>query len=301
MSNGINRVESDEIDLRELFLVVWKRRGLILLLVIIISGLTAAFSLTRARLYTARARVMAEEDIGTHRELLKSQAVMVRLEEKTGVDIFEDIEFDVERVQDTPILDLKVSSGDPETARSTADTWVNAYLRLTAERLIQEHNDDIKKLRDEIEGYERELAGQSETITLRKSITDEGVLMRLAEKEDIWDTLTGNIIIREEVNPIHNNLKSKVSGARTMINSLESGIRTLESFLESIGADDPETRRDIGMRVGDVRLASYSGRAEPEGRGAVRNTALALVLSLFIGILLAFFAEFITSLPKESR
>jgi polysaccharide biosynthesis transport protein len=168
-----------EINLRGYINVIIKQKKIVLFVFIISLCVLIAMSLSKPKIYRATALIMISpsriqntfytstipsdalnekypvkytEDkplfsISTHKQLLKSNLVLSRIINKSGLhdsrgmplgpdDLLE--RFDIRETKDTDIIHLSVVDKDPIVAKNLANTWASEYLAYSQELILGE-------------------------------------------------------------------------------------------------------------------------------------------------------------------
>jgi len=293
-------IKNDEVDLREVFMVLWNRKVFIILAVFVVTLLTAGLTVLTPPEYSSTAKIMVDGNEEMHRDMLLSSQIMDRVKEKTGSGVKEETEFSVERVDNTSILNIITSGRRPEVLAEAADIWVNSYLIYKTERQISRNKEDLDVIKDEIEGYEEEIANHSPAITLSKSLVDDAVLMHFSEN-DIWEKIKDNVVVEQRINPVYRDLKNSIVKSRESKRALENRIKRLQEIHTLLKEADAREVLSAGIKIDDVQLNSYAGNPRRMSRNLARNIILALFGSFFAAVVLSFVLEFIKGALETER
>lgn len=288
-------IRDDEIDLRELFLVLWRRRALLILILFAALAVSLAVTFIPPREYTASAIIsVSREDILTHSEMLKSTIIRNRLRPLAGNEMLEALSLTPLPQEKVPFIELRVRGADPLRVDKISDLWAVTYLDYLAEGRIKALEKSILSTQNNIISLKEEIKEQPEFITHRRAMGDESILMKMSENKDIWDTLKYNILITETPNPIVSDLRSDISSQRLRLKNLEESIERAELLRADLRALSARELAEMRVSAGGVQFESYAGLPRLVSRGLVKNIVLATALALFLGILLSFLAEFVS-------
>jgi len=138
------------LDLRELLSVVWKRRYLVLLVVLLCAGFGAAFAFTKQERYESTATIAIVPDIetqgfipaeglstllGTYAETAESEAVLARAQEIVGGPLRADITASTE--EGTGILRISARADSSAVATDAADAVTTAFTqRIASDKFV---------------------------------------------------------------------------------------------------------------------------------------------------------------------
>jgi uncharacterized protein involved in exopolysaccharide biosynthesis len=188
--------------------------------------------------------------------------------------------------------------------------------------ILKTKKDSLRELKEQIKNEER-------FIVVSKAITDDILLwQREAGKGDIKN-LDDKKLRSEEINPLYQDLRTRIANTEIEINTLKSRSDHIEKSIEltrkeieelekkvnqqefeltqlnrqvaihkathdNLALRLEETRIAKAMELGEARIVSSATEPEsPISPNKGLNIALAGVISLFAGIFLAFFMEFI--------
>jgi uncharacterized protein involved in exopolysaccharide biosynthesis len=204
--------------------------------------------------------------------------------------------------------------------KNKLNTEKEKYLNLGL--ILKTKEDSLKELKKQIKNEER-------FIVVSKAITDDILLWQIeAGKGDIKN-LADRKLRSEEINPLYQDLRTRIANTVIEINTLKSKSDHLEKSIESTRKEIDELTKVVNQRVfeltqlnrqvaihkethdslairleearivkamelGDAMIISPAFEPEsPIRPNKGLNIALAGVISLFAGIFLAFFMEFI--------
>jgi uncharacterized protein involved in exopolysaccharide biosynthesis len=160
----------DELDIGEYIYIVkrnwlWAVIGFILVL-----GAIVAYTYTTEPIYEATSLVVLTSqdqanfllgssapkttDLETQKVIIQSPSVMYQIYTKYGEDTFE---LTVNIIKNSNILEIVVTTNNPENAASLANNIAESYINYTTEARKQDAENNIAFIADKIETYDKEL------------------------------------------------------------------------------------------------------------------------------------------------
>ncbi len=262
-------LRDDEIDLREVFMVLWKGKWTIILLVLITAlavGIGGRILLTPSYEAVATLLIMPPTyqsaiepeslALETYRDLALTPSIATRVVEElnllnkkgellTAGEILRRVEVEIsapqvrreEIVQKVGILKIKVSWKDPDIARDIANTWVDVFMENTAHIRKSESDEVAQVILKQFGSTEEALrVVEEELLEFRSSDS----LPLLSQQVELLRSQLGER--RKYVLQTQRNLEMK----RHQLETTETQLRALENDGEWIGllTQDVERIRD---------------------------------------------------------
>ena len=271
-----NNMHEDEIDLRELFMVLKRRRFFIIAFVAVVTASAVLYTLFKPATYTSRAQLQIEYNTERHENLIQSPLVKKKMEKELGEEKLSSSTVDARIKEDTSFIDIKASSGDPNTARSLADSWIQAY----ASYIIKLNQREIERLSNIVDSQQEEIEQYPKYRSMQKVLVDDYDLLGIGRRDDAWGDAEGKLLVEETLHPLYRELEKVIVRNQIKISRLKSEIKSLEYQASLPGAAEEAVR---------------------DSRNLKRNLLLTLAFSLLLAVFLSFFLEFAASLKEEKN
>ncbi|NMB10711.1 MAG: hypothetical protein GX977_00330 [Firmicutes bacterium] len=280
MDVQLQPARDDEIDLREVFMVLWKGKWTIVLLVVaaaLAAGIGGRILLTPSYEAVATLLIMPPTyqsaiepeslALETYRDLALTPSIATRVVEELGLankkgepltagEILRRVEVEIsapqvrreEIVQKVGILKIKASWKDPDTARDIANTWVGMFMENTAHIRKSESDEVAQVILNQFGSTEEALqVAEEELLEFRSSDS----LPLLSQQVELLRSQLGER--RKYVLQTQRNLEMK----RHQLETTETQLMALENDGEWIGLltqdvgrlhdhDHPIRKRTIG-------------------------------------------------------
>lgn len=258
----------DEIDLRDLFMALWKRKVMIIsftLIAAIVTGLISVFLITPV--YHSRLNIVISMPENYHTKygdytlpitsneqyinLITNSAVIARTIEDMGYDSGTTIESICDRITIDKIdtksntiqnsFFVRVSANNPAEAQELAQTLFDNYVEfldvLTVEGAIDFY---ISKFRVELEAREVSLNTTKEILAKNEALlaaTPQTISQAAAMEEIEKAPSTSEYIVLENViNPNYTKIEHDIIANKQSINSIENSMRVYNEYLIELEA-----------------------------------------------------------------
>ena len=295
------QIDDDEINLVDLFLIIWKRKTMILAVTLLLMVAAAGISLLMPKVYKIvtilepgkDAEGKLVENPQTIRENILGGAYDRMIMEKLGLSLDKIPKFQVSVPKQTDLVKISVESSEPQQA-----VFVLQELLLGVSGVIQEDLDpEIKKTRNEIKEAQLEENFLLENIKLLKEqITQIGLKMTELEK--------GRKIAL-----------AAPKGDAMAVLLYSNEIQNQQIYLNSLqdkSAVILNKKNQMALKIDNIqlKLAGIKGTninkppTIPEKPIKPKKTlivALAAMLGLMGGVMLAFFAEFMVKVRQQQQ
>ena len=156
------------VDLREYAAVLRRRKWLILAVTALFTGLMAAYSFTKAPMYTAQTTVTVQPatasstyrpdqlvSLDTEARLVRSAPVAILAKDALGWELtIPELlkQVSVETTPDSLVLDIFFTDGQPNDAAAGADAFAKAYLKYKTDRAVDAAVAQRSQVQDTIDG-----------------------------------------------------------------------------------------------------------------------------------------------------
>ena len=278
------KITEDEIDLRDLFMIIWKKKITIIsitLIAALITGLISVFLITPV--YNSRLRIIINMPETYHTKYgdytlpITSNEQYINLISSNGVIIptIEDMGYDsntsIESVRERITIEKPIASANSE--QNSFFVNVSADNAIEAQKLAQTLFDNYIKFLDVliVEGaldyytnkFSVELTSQEVTLTSTKEILakNEELLTSIPQtinQKEAMQEIDGSsstsdyIILENIINPNYTKLESDIIACKQSINSIENSMRVNSEYLAEL---DELKSKVIGYREnGDFSL-----------------------------------------------
>ncbi len=296
-----HHIADDEIDLVDIFLIVWKRKWMIVAVTVLLTIIATGISMMMPRIYAVNAiveTIQDEEGMSVESPQSIGESIVGGTYDRIISDNLnlkrdELPKFKVSIPKQTNLVKVLLESSEPEKAVNI----LSELLVLIQKNMAEKLSTPKKIIQNEIKASE-----------IKKNITDEqikqiGILVSVAEQR-----------ILEMEKSRKNSMLNRSSDAMTILLYLNE-IQNKQIFLNALYQDVAELKEtrakaDIAINGKKIRLASLKGvdiRKFPEISGKPikpKKTliiALAFFLGLMGGILVAFMAEFMNKVRRQQR
>jgi len=280
----MTEIQEEEIDLREYINVLLKRKGIIILIfliVVITAALVSYFVLSPVYQSSVvfsialmdnrpTTTIIAQVEnnvpvIKIHEalEVINSNLILDEVIKRSDLNISSDqlrTRIEVENLKNTNFIKVSVEVDSPEKAKELAENIVKVFI----EKNRNKYTEKIKLIKERIKILEREIA------EFEKSIQEiENVMKKIAASEDLTETeryFQTSILLNSSSNErnLYNNLIYQ-------INTLQERLNNCQDFEIIYYAQLPDTPIKPNIKL---------------------NILIAGILGLFVGIFVAFFMEF---------
>lgn len=276
------QIREDEIDLRELFMVIWKKKVAIIcitLIAAILAGLVSVFLITPV--YHSRLRIIINMPETYHTKygdytmpittndqyinLITSNEILLHTIEDMGYD--EDT--NIESIRDRITIELsetktntvqntfyvKVAADNPTEAQKLAQTLFDNYVEFLDVLIIEGALDSYINI------YSVALTTQEVSLTSTKEIlaknevlleqTPQTINQKEAMQEIKDSSSTSDYIILENIiNPNYTKIENDIIVNKQSINSIENSMRINSEYLAEL--DELQNRVDSYKKSGDI-------------------------------------------------
>lgn len=321
--------KEDEIDLRELILVFWKKKIMIIsfaLIGAILSGLFSVFIMTPVydtdlkidlnipETYTTKygEYKLPNSTNGQYFELIMSNDVLANTikdmgykEEVTLKSIKDRISIEKvdTKIATQNVFDVKVSGSSPEESLKLAKTLYDNYIEyvdmLTKDRAVSYYYENFSAT---LEGQEILLKSTKEILQKNREIlikTPETINQRELNN-------TGNTVIENIINPAYQKLQEGIVANEQLIITTEDNIRTYKENLDQLDKEKKaiskyyETGVSEGLNAGIVNIAETSidllatpvAPTQKTSPSNARNAAIGLILGGMLACGIALIREY---------
>lgn len=313
-------MEEYEVDLRDYFRVIWERRWIVLGIFVTAVVASTAFSYTLPDEYEASALLQWESRLpfsNINIDLPSSQTVIELMRTLTGPDV----EFKAEILNNDAkqhLISLKLrGSLPPQQLEEMLAQQIAAAESSLMERirqdfqqelgLIEQREEFLSQQRDRsLEEIQQWLTQRIESLhrqreELVKQIEDLFTIRKSTQQENLL--LQANILaLTGQLQAVHGELIRLETERGLPFSSSQSGLDAqlmeIEHTLQQLALSKFELQRALEM---DWKLLyvirNPQGSPTPVGPPRTLNIAIAGVLGLFVGLLLAFFVHYLQSAP----
>jgi capsular exopolysaccharide synthesis family protein len=250
MSTGEATQPSSQIALRDYLEVVWRRKLIIVLAIIVVTATAIAASVTRTKVYEARAEVLLETRVAesifleqnpkqtslqTEIRVLKSAPVAELVRERLGVAPG----VSAAAIPLTDLFQVSARSTDPESAAVIANAYARAYIDYRRTQAVDDllaAGGEVRKQIDALQRQIDELSDQINTVA-RNTPAQQTLLSRR-------DTLVSQqSILKQRLDQVQADASLRSGGAQLVTPAVASNIPV-----------EPTPRRDavLGGMVGLV-------------------------------------------------
>ena len=264
--NQYNELNEEEIDLRELFMILWKKKVTIIcitLIAAIITGLISVFLITPV--YHSRLRIIINMPETYHTKygdytlpitsneqyinLITTNEILLHTIEDMGYDIETNIESIRNRITIEPsdakantiqnTFYVKVAADNPTEAQKLAQTLFDNYVEfldvLTIEGALDYH---INRINVSLQSSEVSLISTKEILTKNEALlaqTPQTINQKEAMQE-IGDSssTTDYIILENIINPNYTKIESDIIANKQSINSIENSMRINNEYMAEL-------------------------------------------------------------------
>lgn len=280
-----NENYEDEIDLRELILVIWKQKLTIIVVSLIAAILTGIFSLfILSPVYHANMNIVFNMPdtyhtkfgdytlpITTNQEyinLLTSNAVLLNAIDELGYSegqvnaeqLREKISINIDtKNQDQNIYKVKVAAGNPEEAKKLAETLYHCFVEFinvtTLDGAVDSYYNKFGVELDSLEvslKTEQELLKKNEELLamIPQTIDQRAALDELQKQ----DNLDGYIVLENIINPNYTAIETDIINNKQAINSMKNSIDVYQGYLKEL--DSIQLVIDEYYQTGDYENTS---------------------------------------------
>ena len=264
---------------REYLIVVQRRRGPILTVLVLVCGGIMALTLAQTPTYEATASVLLQPDLSE--SLGENASVADRVDDKSEVEVMRsrsvaelaeaelghEPAVSFETVPETKVVEVTATSSDPATAASDATGYARTYVESRREGILDDLTDASVVLREQLERTQRELS------------TTEQPLRALQAQAAATGDEAQRARLQRQVSDLDARLSPELSTLRARSTTLQEQVDQLNLSSEL-------------TTTGGARLISEATEpSSPVSPQPVRNAALALVAALVLGLGLAFLLE----------
>ncbi len=325
-----NKTYNDEIELRELIMILWNRKLMIIGITIIFALLAGLFTkFMVSPVYNTKFSVVARiPDIYTTKygdyslpitssteyiNLMKSSEVIKETIKDLGYEpgevsnesISNRISF-TNANDNNSIFQINVSGSNPEDAVKLADILYKNYIQyvdvLLKDRAINYYYNDfkVKYSQNEIE------LESNEDLLVRQEKLLDSIPQTIDQKSAMEEIPNTNdyIVLENIINPNYTNLEYIVLEVKQNINILENANEQYSVYLEELanekakldnyyaGDKEGEFETDIIDNMDIFKLSDAIAPAGKSGPNTMRNVVIAGLLGGMIGVFSAFFVAY---------
>lgn len=282
------RADEDELDLRHYVSVLWRRKLVILSVVLALVGAALAWSLRQDSRYRATAEVLLQGNIGetilapepeaergsnasrtrveTEIEVMQSRSVERAVAAKLG----RPPRVSIKQRGTTDVVAISATSTDPERAAAEAQTYAEVFIEKRREQLVQGLLDASEKVQAELDPIREQIAAA------QRPLADLDA--RIAQATGAFDSFTQRA------------LEAQRQALATDIDRQLSGLRARET---SYATQLDELRLATTItRTGGIQIVSEAVVPdEPFAPRPARSALVALALALVVGVVVAFLRD----------
>ena len=300
-------IADDEIDLVELFLILWKRKWMIVIVTLLVTVTAAGISVIMPKVYAVTTILEPAKSLETTKDgevvqRLVENPLAIReniiggsydreISEKLSINLGKMPEFKVTVPKNTDLVKITLESSDPEQAVQILQTLITR-LTLNIEQKLdvkkQLLDNDLKTAQAELDSYPGQI-GQVESLV--RAIHNKIAELESAKKKNTLENKTDSMAILLYLNEIQNQ--------QVFLNSLYQKVAELK-----------ESQEKTHLRIEELRIkqTSISGTninkqpsvpEKPIKPKKILIVALAFVLGLMGSVMLAFIAEFMNKVRQQ--
>lgn len=261
-----NELREEEIDLRELFMVLWKKKVTIICITLIAALITGLISvLLITPVYHSRLRIIINMPETYHTKygdyslpitsneqyinLITTNEILLHTIEDMGYDIETNIESIRERITIEPsdakantiqnTFYVKVAADNPTEAQKLAQTLFDNYMEFLDVLIIEGALDyHIDRINVSLQSSEVSLISTKEILTKNEALlaqTPQTINQKEAMQE-IGDSssTTDYIILENIINPNYTKIESDIIANKQSINSIENSMRINNEYMAEL-------------------------------------------------------------------
>jgi capsular exopolysaccharide synthesis family protein len=280
--------DDDEWDLRHYVSVLWRRKLLVLSVVLVLVGAALAWSVRQESRYRSTAEVLLQGNVGetilspdpqtdrassssrsrveTEIEVMQSRSVQRAVADKLG----RQPKVTIKQRGETDVVAISATDTDPARAAAEAQTYAEVFIETRREQLVQGLLDASEKVQAELDPIREQIANA------QKPLAELDARITAATAD--FDSFTQRA------------LEAQRQALATDIDRQLSGLRARET---SYATQLDELRLATTItRTGGIQIVSEAVVPdEPFAPRPLRSALVALALALVLGVVLAFLRD----------
>ena len=294
-------IADDEIDLVELFLILWKRKWMIVIVILLVTVTAAGISFLMPKVYEVTAIIEpgkdAEGQIITTpqaiRENIVGGAYDQKIAEKLGLTLDTVSRFKASVPKQTDLVKISIDSTEPQQATQILQELL---VNITAD--IQEKlNIEIKKSQNEIKKIQMKDGFLLANINLLKEQIAQ-IKVKMAELEKDRKTATASPKGDAMAVLLYSN---EIQDQQVYINDLQEKLTNTLNQRSQLKLDIANVQLKLSAIKGTNISKRPSSSDKPIKPKKTLIVALAFVLGFMGSVMLAFFAEFMAKVRREQK
>lgn len=334
----IEKRTEEDIDLRELFLIVWKKKLFIIsitLIATILAGIISVFVLSPV--FHSRLNIIINMPETYHTKFgdyilpITSNDQYIRLITSSDImaSTINDMEYDndnisIEAIRDRITIDIsdakantiqnsftvRVSADNPEEAKKLAKTLFDNYVNFLDVLVVEGAVDSyINKFNVELSSLEvslksiKEILGKNETLlaSTPQTINQKAVLDEISNSNNMNDY----IILENVINPNYTKIEQDIISNKQSINNIENSIRVYNEYLSELYLirDDIASYQEDGnfaqLKEKIVSVTKTNVYLPSEPIESSQRTSPSNIMNVFIGAVLGVMIGIFITLIKE--
>lgn len=291
----------DEIDLVDLFLILWKRKWLIVIVTLLVTIVAAGISMIMPKVYEITAILEPASDAEGKlvenpqavKETITGGAYDLKIASSIGLPLEKIPKFKVSVPKDTDLVKISVESQEPEQAVQI----VNEVLNSVSDDIQEELDLKIKETRNRIKTAElEEKLLQNQIILVRNQIS--AIQSKVAELEGERSQAMRNPQGEAMAVLLYSN---EIQNQQIYLNKLQEKLANFENQKEQIAIKIDNIQLEMERIKGTYINKAPSVPENPIKPKKTLIVALAFVLGFMGSIMLAFIAEFMNKVRQQQK
>jgi capsular exopolysaccharide synthesis family protein len=284
------RLATDELELRHYVGVVWRRRLIVLSVVILMVGLALGYSFHQKSLYKAHADVLLQAStqeqlvnpanqsnsgssgsranpVDNEIAIMRSKSVVAAVMDKLGLS--QPPKVGIVEIGDTEVVSVNATNQDPDRAATVAETYAETYIEQRRTALVNSYLQASAQIQAQIDTLNSQIAA------LQKPLQDLSAQLATTTDPDVQQQLTDQ-------------LSAAQAQAQPQINSLNSQLTAYSGQLQALQIASNITQGSTG---GAQVISPAEPPSKPFSPKPIRNGIAGAMLGLILGIGLAFLRD----------
>jgi non-specific protein-tyrosine kinase len=260
---------ASDLDLRALLAVLWRRKWIIIVALVVTTAASVGLSVRRDPVYQATADVVVQprlagegivaserDPVFTEIRIMESSRVVAAAQEALGY--LPDIDLRVE--EESEVVGVRASEDDPDRAREAADAYAQAYVDVRRTASIDQLVAQASAVQDSIDAAQAEL---DELIAPLNALDEQIAAANSAEARQ--QLLQERDQLEEQIAPQRSTLEGRLAGYAQQLADLQLA----RSLVQTSGAEI---------------ISSASTPTSPVSPKPVRDGVLAAAVGLVLGV-----------------
>jgi non-specific protein-tyrosine kinase len=281
----LTRTEDDELELRHYFMVVWRRRAIVIITVLVFVGLSVIYDFVAKPVYRASTDVLLQGNlaesilspdttaqntasvdktrVSTEMEVIQSKSVQAAAEKTLG----ETVDVSVSQSGDSDVVTISANGTDADKAAKIAQTYAETYISTRRAQLTQNYSDASTQLQLLVDDLNRQAAD----------------LQAPLDALDAQINATTSTQQKAALQAQRDATAKDVSDQRSKIDARQS--------TASAQLDQLRLASSVALTGGAQIISAADAPKKPVSPDPVRNGLIALFGGLVVGLALAFIVD----------